>query len=230
MHQIQTSNKVNRITLVSTTHQEKGAANVANLYSILKYIKPEVIFVELPSAHYEFYFSTFSLRILESESINMYRKDNPAQIILVDSIAPDPNLRNEFDLLFDQIDSNSAHCKGIQEYIFQFTYKYGFPYLNSEKHFEHLANLKREEFNIIKELHSPQLLDLYALWKDIHDQRENEMLHNIQVYCGKHSIKCAALLVGSAHSESLIKKSKGRYGHIDIQLFSFSHERSKDEN
>jgi len=221
---------VNTISLVPTAHQEKGLANAGNLYSILKHLKPEVIFLELPSDHYDYYFTTYSLRTLESDSVNMYRKVNPVEIILVDSKAPDASLRDDIDFLFKKIDRNSDHLENIGRYIHQFTCQYGFPYLNSKKHNEHLSAQKEEEFNIIKNLNDPKLRDQYELWENIHKQRENEMLNNIKEYSGKHSFNRAVFLVGSAHSQSIIEKAKKNDGLLDIQLFYHSQEEQANSN
>ena len=216
--------EVNTISLISTTHREKGLANAGNLYSILQHINPEVIFIELPPDHYDYYFTTYSRRTLESDSVNMYRKGNSVKIILVDSKAPDSRLRDDIDYLFNKIDSNSDYIESIEGHIYQFTCQYGFPYLNSKKHNEHLTAKKEEEFNTIKKLNDPKLIELYELWVNIHEQRENEMLHNIQEYTGKHSFNRAVLLVGSAHSHSILKKTNDNSRLFGIQLFNFSKE------
>ncbi len=221
---------MNTISLISTAHKEKGLANAGNLYSILKHIKPEIIFLELPSEHYDYYFTTYSLRTLESDSVNMYRKDISVEIILIDSKAPDASLREDIDFLFKKIDSNSDHLESIRRYIHQFTCQYGFPYLNSKKHNEHLSAQKEEEFNTINNLNDPKLRGLHELWENIHKQRENEMLNNIKEYSGKHSFNRAVFLVGSAHSQSIIEKSKENDSSIDIQLFYYSQEEQANLN
>lgn len=223
---------MNRISLISTAHQEKGLANSGNLYSILKHLKPEVIFLELPSDHYDYYFTTYSLRTLESDSVNMYRKDNPVEIVLVDSKAPNTSLRDDIDFLFKTIDSNSDRLESIGRYIHQFTCQYGFPYLNSMKHQEHLSAQREEELNTIKSLNDPKLRGLYELWENIHKQRENEILNNIQKYSGNHSFNQAVFLVGSAHSQSIIEKAKEKYSSspLDIQLFFYSREELVNSN
>ena len=39
-----------RIAVVGTVHEEQGVANVPGLLAILERIKPELIFLEIPSA------------------------------------------------------------------------------------------------------------------------------------------------------------------------------------
>lgn len=217
---------MNKISLISTVHQEKGLANPENLYSILKHLKPEVIFLELPSDHYDYYFTEYSQRILESDSVNMYRKDNPVELVLVDSKAPNTSLRDDIDFLFNTIDNKSDHLESIGSYIQQFTFQYGFPYLNSMKYQEHLSVQREEELNTIKSLNDSKLRDQYELWENIHKQRENEMLNNIQEYSGKYPFNHAVFLVGAAHSQSIIEKAKEKYSTspLDIQLFYYSQE------
>lgn len=223
---------MNTILLVSTTHQEKGLANAENLYSILKHIKPEVIFLELPFDYYDYYFTTYSRKTLESDAVNIYRKDNPAEIILVDSKAPDASLRDDIDFLFNKIDSNSDHVEIIEREIHQLTHQYGFPYLNSKKYNEHLSAQKEEELNTIKGLNDSKLKDRYELWENIHKQREHEMLNNIREYSGKHSYNRAVFLVGAAHSQSIIEKANERDGsnELDIQWLYSSQEEQANSN
>lgn len=215
---------MNTISLISTTHREKGLANPNNLYSILQHIRPELIFIELPKNQHTDYFTKFTLRTLESDAINIFRKHNQVEIILVDSVAPDARMFNEIDFLFDNIHNNSQHLDGILGYIHQFTCQYGFSYLNSNKHYEHLTAQKEEEHKTVQGLNNPKLIDLYEKWNDIHAQRENEMLNNIHEYSNKHSFNNAVFLVGSAHSHSIIKKAKDTDFQPNIELFNFKEE------
>jgi hypothetical protein len=221
---------MNTISLISTTHREKGLANSKNLYSILQNISPELIFIELPKDQYADYFTNFTLRTLESDAINIFREQNQVEIVLVASVAPDASMFKEIDFLFDNIHNKSQHLDGILGYVNQFTCQYGFPYLNSNKHFEHLAAQKEEEHKTVQGLNNLKLIELYEMWNNIHNQREVEMLKNIHLYSNEHSFNNAVFLVGSAHSHSIIKKAKDADFQPNIELFNFREEANAVKN
>ena len=213
---------LNNICLVSTTHREKGSANGSNLYSILLHIKPEVVFIELPSDYYDAYFTICSITSPESDAINRYKKDYPVEIIPVDSVAPDPSLRNEFDFLFDKIADNSQCYDAMAGYIHQFTCQYGYPYLNSEKYHEHWLEKKDEEMKTVTKLDDPKITSLYKLWEDMNEQREYAMIRRIHEYTEQNVFSQAVFLVGSAHSRSIIKKTTSLPGSPHIRPFNIS--------
>ena len=215
---------MNTISLISTTHKEKGLANSKNLCSILQYIKPELVFIELPHNQHADYFTNFTLRTVESDALNIFRKHNQVKIILVDSVVSDASIFKEVNFLFDNIHRNSKHLDSISEYIYQFTCQYGFPYLNSNKHNEHLTAQKEEEHKVVQRLNDSKLIALYEKWNNIHAQREIEMLNNIQECSAKHSFINVVFLVGSAHSHSIIKRAKDTNLQPKIEMFNFRKE------
>lgn len=48
---------MHNITLISTNHAENGKCNSDELYEILEYINPEVVFDELPPQFFEMYYN-----------------------------------------------------------------------------------------------------------------------------------------------------------------------------
>ena len=108
---------MNTISLIPTTHKEKGLANSKNLCSILQHINPELVFIELPHNQHSDYFTNFTLRTLESDALNIFCEHNQVEIILVDSIVSDNSLFQEINFLFDSIHRNSQHLGSILEYI-----------------------------------------------------------------------------------------------------------------
>jgi len=212
---------MNKISLISTIHRENGLASSENLYSILKHISPELVFIELPKNKHTDYFTKFTLRTLESDAINIFRKHNVVKIVLVDSVEPDTSIFKEIYFLFDEIHNNSQYLAGILGHIHQFICQYGFPYLNSNKHYEHLTAQKEEEHKTVQELNNRKLIELYEMWNNIHSQREIEMLNNIHVYSTKHSFNNAVFLVGSAHSHPIIKKAQETRLQPIIEAFKF---------
>ncbi|MEJ2466461.1 MAG: hypothetical protein P8045_12285, partial [Candidatus Thiodiazotropha sp.] len=173
---------MNTIILVSTTHKEKGLANLDNLYSVLQYINPEIVFTELPYDEYSDYFTNFTKRTLESDTINTFRKNKQIEIVPVDMSSPDITVLNEINCLFDAIHNKSKSIDSILEHIEIYTRQYGFPYINSEKHYEHLTSQKEEEQKTIQNMNNKMFTDLYKKWINLNSLREDEMLSNIQNY------------------------------------------------
>jgi len=199
---------MNTITLVSTTHKEKGLANSNNLYSVIEHINPEIVFTEIPHDEYNDYFTRFTKSTLESETINAFRKHKQIDVVPVDATTPNINVFKDINILFDAIHSNSKNIDSILEHIDLYTRKYGFPYINSEKHYEHLASQQEEELTTIKYINNATLTELYEMWNNLNSSREDQMLTNIQNYFGNNAFRPSVLLIGAAHSQSIINKSQ----------------------
>ena len=82
----------------------------------------------------------------------------------------------------------------------------GFKHLNSV----YCDFLNNEIQNAIEQgllkLNDDKLLETFKLWKDINDNRENEMLQNIYRYSQDRSYARAIFTVGSAHRKSIMQK------------------------
>jgi len=211
---------MNTIILVSTTHKEKGLANLDNLYSVLQHINPEIVFAELPYDEYSDYFTSFTKRTLESNTINAFHKNKQIEIIPVDMSSPDITILNEINYLFDAIHNNSKSIDSILEHIDLYTRQYGFPYINSEKHYEHITSQKEEELKTIQNMNNEKLTALYEKWIDLNSLREDEMLSNIQNYFIKNPFRFSVLLIGAAHSQSIINKSQAIVMNPCIEQFA----------
>jgi hypothetical protein len=78
--------RMNCVSLVGTVHKEIGQASVSGLCAILEYIRPEVIFVEVPPAVFdnELVVQVRGEYDLESKAIRQYRTSRQVKLVPVD--------------------------------------------------------------------------------------------------------------------------------------------------
>ncbi len=80
------------ITLVSTIHNENGAANAPNLNEIMQQIQPEVIFLEVSPDDFESCYVSSSRKSLESKAVHQYTKSRSTALVPVDLSVTDKDL------------------------------------------------------------------------------------------------------------------------------------------
>ena len=91
---------------------------------------------------------------------------------------------------------------------------YGFHYLNSEYSNKQLSKLDAEISLTLKTINEPNLNSIYESWKKHQALRDIEMINRIYDFCNDNTFEKAVFIVGVAHKESIIEKSK------DMQIYS----------
>lgn len=154
------------ITLIGTIHSENGKCNPNELYKILKDIKPEVIFDELPPHHSSVFFSeSFDIHCINNMVLN-----RPSPVIPLEVKSIKKYLQN-YDVNIVPVDINIREkmSKHQQEILFMFStffknedYKMldaesdamiaqeGFQFLNSSKFLEFSEKKQFMEKKIIE--------------------------------------------------------------------------------
>lgn len=197
------------ISVIGTVHKDNGAADFKALADILKFISPDVIFLETPPGQMEHYFSKQSL---ESRAIQVLSKHQPIDIIPVDIYVVDKAEMLSFHKLFDFLEKHGSEvARSIDEHILSSTRSQGFSFLNSADYIESQAELERLDDYIVKTKGDEVLQGLYEKWKEAQSIREQAMLRNIAFYCKNRNFDHAVFLVGAAHIRSLrgmIERSK----------------------
>lgn len=199
------------ITLVCTRHENLGRCNSNELYQIIASIKPEVIFEEIPPSYFDHYYKHKSKGNLESDTINLYLRNHLVKHIPIDSEkVPSETFCKEYEYLLKRIEG-LADINGFnyRNYIDTFRTQvetHGFTYLNSI----YCDNLNIELHDAIEKglqkLNDTKLFQTSQLWKEINENRENEMLKNIYDYSKGHCFENAIFLIGAAHRKSIMKK------------------------
>ena len=201
-----------RVLVVCTVHRETGLANVTELQAILERIRPEVVFLELPSADFDGYLDG-THGTLESIAASRYRAIHPVALVPVDLPAPGDEFKRNIDHLFDRIEEASSEYNGLNSLNSQSVSAYGFAYLNSASSSTIWSAIQQAMRTTIDELGDRRLVDLYALWADANDRREMAMMKSIEDYARQNPFNTGVLLVGLAHRQSIIDKSRMGYRH-----------------
>ncbi len=212
------------ITLIGTIHSENGKCNHNELYKILEYINPKVIFDELPSKYSDIYFSelfeiycanSILLNLnthtepLEVKTIKKYKQNYKVKILPVDIDLTSKlsKFQKEILYMFSTFFKNEDYNKLNNEKDFLIA-KEGFSYLNSDVFLSFLNRKEILEKNIIEsEIEKERLIEIYKLFHaEQIDNRENEMLQNIYNYSKENPYSQAVFLIGAEHKKSIMLK------------------------
>ena len=203
-----------RVSLVGTVHKEKGLASPSALLAILERIRPEVLFLEASSEASGDYLNATG-KDLESAAVSRYREIHHVDLVPVDLPMPDAELfqfMGDNAYLFKTIERRSPeYCRLVDEYS-QEVRAHGFAYLNSERCSTHWSKVREAALAAIEELAYPRFTELYERWIGTNELREKHMMKSIEDYCRKTTFSNGVFLVGAAHRQSLIDKSREQRG------------------
>ena len=88
------------------------------------------------------------------------------------------------------------------------THLFGFEYLNSDESIQVFDEMSEREKNVISQLENLEYKNVYKNWLSVIDNRENEMLENINSYVKNNEFKNAVFLIGAAHRKAIFNKIK----------------------
>lgn len=196
------------VSLVSIVHGELGRANVSELHALLERIRPEIIFLEAPLGAFRDYYVIYSRKNLESIAIKGYRESHPVKLVPVDLPTPGAEFFENIEYLHKKIGEESPEYQQLMAKDTACISALGFAYLNSERCSKLWFNAYKEMQSTIRRLDESRLTEIFELWTKTNDFREREMMKNIQEYCGANTFDRGAFLVGAAHRQPIIDKSK----------------------
>ena len=200
-----------RIAVVGTVHEEKGLASISGLLAILQRIKPELVFLEIPSAALDDYL-TGRRRNLESAAVSRYRAEYVVELVPVDLPTPEADFFTNNRDLFERIERTSPDYRRLVDWHSQCVRVHGFAYLNSEHCSDLFSQLRQAEERAIESLADQRLTELYDLWIRTNTLRDEAMMRNIENHCRQTSFSRAAFLVGAAHRQSILSLSRSEPG------------------
>lgn len=192
-----------RISLVGTTHAERGLATVGELQLILERCKPEVIFAEIPATHAERY-TNASHATLESIAVARYLASNHAEVIPVDLAEPEEKFFDDSKEMFTAVERRSPKYRRLVDCNTDAVRAGGFRYLNSDQCMQAWEDIYREVLETIEWMGERRLREIYDLWSHVNESRDREMMRNIGLYAARSTAARGAFLVGTAHRKSLI--------------------------
>lgn len=210
---------MSHITLIATTHTEKGLCNSQELFKIMEQLNPDVIFEETPPIKFKGVYEGTRQSSVETQAIKLYIQKYPAT----------PHFPVDMDIKHTSEIETRMEVYGI-DYIcndYNPEYNYlskllihwsitcGFRYLNTDKCSELIERknvLEREILEKLRNDENQKTLDheglslAYKQWLDQNDERENEMLKNIYIHMETKKYANAIFLVGAAHRKPIMQK------------------------
>jgi hypothetical protein len=188
-------------------HRENGNCNLKELYKIIQEINPEVIFEEISPSRFDEYYNKKTVCSLETNTIIKYLQTHKIEHIPVDDydFTKIIEMYNNFNHIDDILFNNIDYCD-LWENNIKMANQYGFKYLNSIYYDELSEKLHFLEENIIKDINDEKLSQIYKLYNDFNDNRENAMIKNIYLYSNDHRYINSVLLIGAEHKRSMAEK------------------------
>ena len=197
-----------RVLLLSTVHEEQGLATTPALHAILERFRPDVIFLEIPPAAFPAY-SDGTRSNLESSAATRYRETNDVVLVPVDLPTPEDSFFRDWQYLDRRITATSPTYRQLIDRNTLDIATYGFPYLNSEQSSKAWSEIyEAMEVAIQRLSHDTRLPAIYEAWRRTNERRDRAMLKNIYDYCHLNPFENGVLLVGAAHTQSIISISR----------------------
>jgi hypothetical protein len=194
------------ITLIGTRHEENGMCNIKELYKIIERINPEIIFEEMPPSFFDAYYKDYTRKSLESDTIQKYLENHKIEHIPVDYYDIPATFFNDNGTVHREIEKRRRDYRGLMDINIALTKQHGFVYLNSI----YCDNISKDVDTVIElalgKMNDRKLLEINALWNNVNNKREHEMIKNIYSYSNTHKYNKGLFLIGAAHRCSLIKK------------------------
>jgi len=207
------------ITLIATTHTEKGLCNANELFKIIEQINPEVIFEEIPPGKFEAVYAGTRKASLEVKTVKAYLQKYPDvhhyPVDLDIEQATEKEIKQEVDGVAYICNDYSDEYHYLSGMISLQSEKYGFPYLNNDRCSELILRKKVLETQVLDALKrdkNQMAMDherlglAYKQWIDQIDDREKEMVRNIYSYMEQKKYANAVFLVGAAHRKPIMQK------------------------
>ncbi|HEV8335457.1 MAG TPA: hypothetical protein VGR67_03475 [Candidatus Polarisedimenticolia bacterium] len=206
-----------RVSVVGTVHEEQGLANVSELHVILERIRPEVIFLEIPSAAFDDFLDGTRSN-LESIATRRYRDTHNVVLVPVDLPTPGEEFFRNFEYLRERVRNASTDYRRLIGWDNHYISDYGFAYLNGQRCSELWSEIYAAMQAAIEQLEDHKLIEIFDSWKHTNELRDRAMLKNIEDYCTLNPPENGVFLVGAAHRRSLANKSREGRGVGSLRI------------
>lgn len=206
-----------KITLVCSSHREKGLCNAQELLRLLRAIEPEVIFEEVRQSDFELYNSGS----LEGQVTTRFLTLKSFQRVPVDRYDMPPNFRALTDTVLDFVEQTSHEYRLLQDQRDNAAQVKGFSYLNSAAFAQVMARLAAIEDETINSEGNPELVRALATWRQVIQGREKDMVENIYRYCRENIFNIGVFLVGAAHRSGIVNAIE-ELSHADADLIEWN--------
>jgi hypothetical protein len=214
--QAQTGERMNRVSLVCTVHDEAGHANVAELCAILESIQPEVIFLEVPPEAFNNYCE--NSQKLEAKAVRQYRVAHQVEPVPVDLPTPEREFFESHEQLHSTSRETSSQYRQLLRLETDRVKAYGYAFLNSEYYCELRSEIDQEMFSTIGKIGDSRLTEIQESWNRTNDLREKEMIANILRYCRGNTFDRAVFFIGAAHRQAIIEKAREQTAAVSTNI------------
>jgi hypothetical protein len=189
-----------KVTLICSVHREKGICNVDELLTILRAIEPDVLFEEMRP-------SDFDPSRLEAQAIARYLNFKSAQRVPVDRFDMQAvfELKGVIDRVLYLAQTIPEHQR-LSEEVNERVFHSGFAYLNSVAFSTAEARLSAIEDLAAHATGDDDLIQGLERWRQVHKQRECEMVRLAYEYCRANGFDNGVLLVGAAHKPGVVRE------------------------
>lgn len=201
--------KMSKISVVFTVHEECGLANVSELCAILERLRPEDIFLETPAEAFDQFFGACTRSNLESLSVRQYKQNKRVELVPIDLPTPNDRFFRDYEYLQRRIEESSPDFRRLRLWYSNYVCDYGFAYLNSEHCSKMWSDIYADMRASVFAINDIRISEIFELWNSVINQRENEMMSNINRHYVENSFETGVFLIGAAHRQSIIAKSEG---------------------
>jgi hypothetical protein len=193
------------ITLVCTSHSERGASTEDALLGILHKLEPEVVFLEVRASD----LAALATRMLEARAVQRYSKFRQVEAVAVDEFEMPASFRSDMDSVLDYVEQTGDEFNALVKQR-DGTALLGFEAMNSSDFEAIVEKCERSMELSIALSRNRELVSRHAAWTSLLRQREDSMLSNIYRFCRSRPHVRGAFLVGAAHLTALTKEIEVR--------------------
>jgi len=212
------------ITLICSTHNERGRCTAEAFLDILRTIGPELAFVEIRPADFDAY-KRGTLSILEARVIARYQGSKPCSEVPVDryNVRADllPRMKFEFDQVIDYVGRTSEEYRRLDQEHAKKMDEQGFAYLNSDAYAAREARMSEIEETLVRETGDAGAIRVLNWWRQHHRSREVGMVASIYEYCRANRCDVGVFLVGAAHRAGIVREID-KYASTDAHVIDWT--------
>lgn len=193
------------VTIVCTSHHERGACTEDALLVIVRGLDPDVVFLEMRPSDVP----DVAPYTLEGRAVSRYAAVRRCRRVAVDDFAMPPSFHGDTEALFDYVEQSSDEfvlCLQQRDSVASF----GFEAINS-RGFEELAdNCDRAMEGAVRQSRNQGLIRRHDNWISLLRRRDDAMVSGIYEFGRVNADARGVFLVGAAHLSSLVKRIEAR--------------------
>jgi len=197
---------MHNIFLLSSVHREVGNCNSVELIKIIEAVNPDVIFEELDKESFEDHYGLEGPYSTETKAIYEYLKQKTIKHIPVDTYDMSDFSKIDKEYMDNIIFNCNEEYRNLLGTQLKMLNLYGFKFVNSKESIDIIIKLQNIENAVQIQMNDPKLTKIYKRWVEINNERENEFIKNVRMYCAENIFNVGLLITGAEHRKTLIEK------------------------